>query len=49
VSESIFDLLKQGRDETPSVSRIYGAVVGLVTNNKDPEQLGRVKVKETGL
>ena len=45
MSESIFDLLKQGRDETPSVSRIYGAVVGLVTNNKDPEQLGRVKVK----
>lgn len=24
--------------------RIYGAVVGLVTNNQDPEELGRVKV-----
>lgn len=25
--------------------RFYGVVVGVVTNNKDPEQLGRVKVK----
>jgi uncharacterized protein involved in type VI secretion and phage assembly len=24
---------------------LYGVVVGVVTNNKDPEQLGRVKVK----
>jgi len=26
-------------------SRIYGIVVGVVTNNKDPDKLGRVKVK----
>lgn len=26
-------------------NRIYGIVVGVVTNNKDPEKLGRVKVK----
>lgn len=26
-------------------SRIYGVVVGIVTNNKDTEKLGRVKVK----
>jgi uncharacterized protein involved in type VI secretion and phage assembly len=25
--------------------RIYGVVVGVVTNNKDPEKLGRIKVK----
>lgn len=25
--------------------RVYGLVLGLVTNNKDPERLGRVKVK----
>jgi uncharacterized protein involved in type VI secretion and phage assembly len=25
--------------------RIYGVVVGVVTNNQDPDQLGRVKVK----
>lgn len=45
MTESIFNLLKPGRDETLPISRIYGAVVGLVTNNKDPEKLGRVKVK----
>lgn len=26
-------------------SRIYGVVIGLVTNSEDPEKLGRVKVK----
>jgi len=45
VTDSILDLLKAGRAETLPGSRIYGAVVGLVTNNKDPEKLGRVKVK----
>ena len=45
MADSIFDLLGTRRDETLPTSRIYGAVVGLVTNNKDPEKLGRVKVK----
>ena len=39
---SITDVLEQGRR---SESKIYGVVVGIVTNNKDPEELGRVKVK----
>jgi uncharacterized protein involved in type VI secretion and phage assembly len=26
-------------------SRIYGAVIGIVTNSKDPDKLGRVKLK----
>ncbi len=26
-------------------SKIYGVVTAIVTNNKDPEKLGRVKVK----
>jgi uncharacterized protein involved in type VI secretion and phage assembly len=45
VADSILDLLSAGRNETVSTSRIYGAVVGIVTNNRDPENLGRVKVK----
>jgi len=31
-----------GREEP---GRIYGVVVGIVTNNKDPKEMGRVKVK----
>lgn len=38
---SITGILEQSRRE----SKIYGVVVGIVTNNKDPEGLGRVKVK----
>jgi uncharacterized protein involved in type VI secretion and phage assembly len=45
LADSILDLLSAGRDETIATSRIYGAVVGIVTNNEDPEKLGRVKVK----
>lgn len=43
--ESITDILSSGRDREAQASRIYGLVVGLVTNNKDPDKLGRVKVK----
>lgn len=39
---SITDILEQKKR---SDSRIYGVVVGIVTNNKDTEKLGRVKVK----
>jgi uncharacterized protein involved in type VI secretion and phage assembly len=30
---------------SPPSSRVYGVTVGLVTNNQDPDGLGRVKVK----
>ena len=39
---SITDILEQKKR---SDSRIYGVVVGIVTNNKDTEKLGRVKIK----
>jgi uncharacterized protein involved in type VI secretion and phage assembly len=42
MSESLFDLLGQ-REE--GASRIYGVVCGVVTNNKDDDGLGRVKLK----
>ena len=29
-------------------SKIYGVAVGIVTNNKDPQKLGRVKVRFPG-
>jgi uncharacterized protein involved in type VI secretion and phage assembly len=39
---SITDLLEKRREH---LDRIYGVVVGIVTNNKDEDGLGRVKVK----
>lgn len=39
---SIADLLEKRRERP---DRIYGVVVGIVTNNKDEEGLGRIKVK----
>lgn len=39
---SITDILEP---KNRSDSRIYGVVVGIVTNNKDTEKLGRVKIK----
>ncbi len=39
---SIAEILEQSRRPD---SRIYGVVVGVVTDNKDPDKLGRVKVK----
>jgi uncharacterized protein involved in type VI secretion and phage assembly len=45
MSESIVDILSQGRDHAAQASKIYGLVVGIVTNNKDPDKLGRIKVK----
>lgn len=43
--DSIIDLLSQGRDREAQASKVYGLVVGLVTNNVDPQKWGRVKVK----
>jgi uncharacterized protein involved in type VI secretion and phage assembly len=37
--------LLQGADRHSSGERIHGAVIGIVTNNKDDEGLGRVRVK----
>lgn len=39
---SITGILEQGRRPD---SKIYGVIIGIVTNNKDPDSLGRVKVK----
>ena len=41
----LFDLLRDTSARDAIASRIYGVVVGVVTNNQDPEELGRVKVK----
>ena len=42
---SFFDLLQGSGEQEPRGGRIYGVVVGLVTNNQDPDGLARVKVK----
>jgi uncharacterized protein involved in type VI secretion and phage assembly len=42
---SLFDALLDAEAREAASRRISGVVVGLVTNNKDPEGLGRVKVK----
>ena len=41
----LFDLLIDPEEREARCDRIYGVVVGIVTNNEDPEALGRVKVK----
>ncbi len=38
---SLLDLIEEKKNE----SKLYGVVIGIVTNNNDPENLGRVKVK----
>jgi uncharacterized protein involved in type VI secretion and phage assembly len=45
MSHSLFDLLHAGGHDAHPGDRIYGVVVGIVTNNKDDEGMGRVKVK----
>jgi uncharacterized protein involved in type VI secretion and phage assembly len=42
MSDSLLDLLAHSGG--PS-DRIYGVVTGIVTNNQDPDELGRVKVR----
>ncbi|MDQ3908749.1 MAG: phage baseplate assembly protein V [Acidobacteriota bacterium] len=41
---NLFEVLAEERDDG-AASRVAGVVVGVVTNNKDEEGLGRVKVK----
>ena len=42
---NLFEVLAQSDGSTALASRIFGVVVGVVTNNQDPDGLGRVKVK----
>jgi uncharacterized protein involved in type VI secretion and phage assembly len=42
---NFFDVLLDTTEQQKIASRIHGAVVGIVTNNQDPEGMGRVKVK----
>jgi uncharacterized protein involved in type VI secretion and phage assembly len=42
---SFFDLVNEAVQRESRSGRIHGVVVGLVTNNQDPDGLGRVKVK----
>ena len=41
----IFNLLSNIEQQEATGNRIYGIVVGVVTNNQDPDNMGRVKVK----
>lgn len=45
MAESIFSIMQQA-SEAASVteSKLFGVEVAIVTNNKDPQQLGRIKV-----
>jgi uncharacterized protein involved in type VI secretion and phage assembly len=42
---NFFQLFDDSAEQEARAGRIYGAVVGIVTNNQDPDNLGRVKVK----
>jgi uncharacterized protein involved in type VI secretion and phage assembly len=42
---NFFDVLIDTEEREAIASRIHGVVVGVVTNNQDPEGMGRVKVK----
>ena len=41
---SVFDLLGDAEGRDTITSRITGVVIGVVTNNKDPDGMGRVKL-----
>jgi uncharacterized protein involved in type VI secretion and phage assembly len=42
---NLFDLMSEIDGRAPQTQRITGVVIGVVTNNKDEEKLGRVKVR----
>lgn len=42
---NLLDVLNNPVDQERRAGRIYGVVVGVVTNNQDPDKMGRVKVK----
>jgi uncharacterized protein involved in type VI secretion and phage assembly len=42
---NLFDVLVESEGRDVLANRIFGVVVGVVTNNQDPDGMGRVKVK----
>jgi uncharacterized protein involved in type VI secretion and phage assembly len=42
---SFWNLLTDVPEKEAHLQKIYGVVIGVVTNNQDPDKLGRVKVK----
>jgi uncharacterized protein involved in type VI secretion and phage assembly len=42
---NLMDVLLDTANQRGTADRLYGVMVGIVTNNQDPEGLGRVKVK----
>jgi uncharacterized protein involved in type VI secretion and phage assembly len=42
---NLLDLLPNEMTYEARTGKIYGVVIGIVTNNQDPEKLGRVKVR----
>jgi uncharacterized protein involved in type VI secretion and phage assembly len=42
---SLYDMLASGESRRSDAYKIIGVVIGIVTNNKDPDNLGRVRVK----
>jgi uncharacterized protein involved in type VI secretion and phage assembly len=42
---NLFDAMNEIDGRAPQTRRITGVVIGIVTNNKDEEKLGRVKVR----
>lgn len=42
---NLYDLLSDGEGPRAVTSKITGVVVGIVTNNQDPDKMGRVKLK----
>ena len=45
IPTSLFDTIRRAAGESDRNDRIGGVVVGVVTNNQDPDGLGRVKVR----
>lgn len=42
---NLVDTLRDRNEETRKSKRVYGVASGIVTNNQDPEEFGRIKVK----
>lgn len=42
---SVYELLTNDQQRTSETNRMVGVAIGLVTNNEDPDNLGRVRVK----